>query len=359
MKNNTANKQKLNKIALPQRGFSLVELMVAMVVGLILIYGVVEIYVNSKGAYNVNEENSRMQENARFAFDLMVPTVRQAGYSGCLALNSKPPKDIRKIKIPDFSAVALMTGSEYTGSGWVPGLPTGLSSPPVVANTDTISVQSSVSCGANLTGNLKNLTAQVQISGSNTCAFKPNDPILITDCSASDLFTATSVSKSGTKVNIAHAKSVTGNTQNFLSKIYKEDAELLKPTSTTYYIGTGVNGPALMRRDNYSGTAGDELVEGVESMQVLYGVDTDTPADGVVDRYVKANAIPVLGNDWDKVIAVRISLLMRSIGDAATSSGSYTFAAAANPAVVTYGPDRLLRQEYTTTVQLRNRSLLP
>ena len=47
-----------------QRELSLVELMVSLVVGLILIYGVIEIYVNSKGTYRVNEEMARMQESA-------------------------------------------------------------------------------------------------------------------------------------------------------------------------------------------------------------------------------------------------------------------------------------------------------
>jgi len=352
MKNNMAKKQRLNTGSLRQQGFSLVELMVSLVVGLILIYGVSEIYVNSKGTYNVNEEMSRMQENARFAFDLVVPTVRQAGYTGCVAINAKPPNDIRKTKTPDFSATTIMAGNEYTGSSWSPVLSVGLNGK-VLANTDVLTIQSSVGCGAQLTGNMAVKNANVQISASNTCNFMAGDPVLISDCSDSDLFTANNVSNGTVKVTVAHSSST--NTTNFLSKLYLEDSELLKPTSTSYFIGTGTSGlPALMRLDNFSAAAiPQELVEGVESMQILYGVDTDAAADGVVNRYVKANAIPIAGNDWDKVIAVRISLLMRSIGTAATASGSYSFDG------VTYGADRFLRQEYTSTVQLRNRSLLP
>ncbi len=350
MKITMTHKQRLNTGILRQRGLSLVELMVSLVVGLILIYGVSEIYVNSKVTYNVNEEMSRMQESARFSFDLMVPTVRQTGYTGCSSINSKPPNDVRKVKTTVFDASSVMAGSEYTGVTWAPALPAGLAGG-VLPNTDVMTIQSSVGCGANLTGNMGTKNANVQVSSGNTCGFVAGDSIMISDCSDSDLFTATNVSKGGGKVTVAHSKS--NNTTNFLSKLYFEDAELLRPTSTTYYIGTGASGlPALRSRNNLS-AVDVELVEGVESMQVLYGIDTDTPADGVVNRYVKANAIPVSGNDWDKVIAVRISLLMRSVSSVATASGSYTFDG------VSYGADRFIRQEYTSTVQLRNRSLLP
>jgi type IV pilus assembly protein PilW len=335
-----------------QSGLSLVELMVSLVVGLILIYGVSEIYVNSKGTYNVNEEMSRMQESARFSFDLMVPTVRQTGYTGCVSLNSSTPNDIRKAPKDDFTTATVITGNEATSSTvWSPALATGISGN-VQGNTDVITVQSNLSCGAQLTGNMGTTNANIQVSPNNTCGFVAGDPILISDCKTSDLFKATNVSKGASKTTIAHANSQ--NTTNRLSKLYFEDSELYKPTSTSYFIRTGASGlPALMSRDNVAGAAAVELVEGVESMQVLYGVDTDATADGVVNRYVKANAIPVSGNDWDKVIAVRISLLMRSVDGVASASGSYTFDG------VSYGADRFIRQEYTSTVQLRNRSLLP
>jgi len=337
-----------------QRGLSLVELMVSLVVGLILIYGVIEIYVNSKGTYRVNEEMARMQESARFAFDLMVPTVRQAGYTGCVAMNNGAPRDIRKTPKDDFTLTTVLGGHEATSAtAWSPAL--GFVG--VEGYTDVISVQSTVSCGANLTGNLTNFKANVQISATNTCDFAKNDDILISDCSSAELFRATNVSKGGAKVTIAHAKSVTGNTENFFETLFGEDAELLKPTSTTYYIGTGASGvPALFSRNNLAASTA-ELVEGIEGMQILYGVDTDTAADGVVDRYVKANEIPVSGHNWDRVISVRISLLMRSINPVSTKSGSYTFQDV--PSAHGYGPDRYIRQEYTHTVQLRNRGLLP
>jgi len=347
MKNNMANKQRLNTGTLYQRAFSLVELMVSLVVGLILIYGVSEIYVNSKVTYNVNEEMSRMQESARFAFDLMVPTVRETGYTGCLSPNSREPVDIRKTKKTVFDSANMVQGSEYTGSSWTPSLASGLTGK-VQINTDVLTVQSTSGCGAGLTGNMDRHNANIQILSSNTCKFEKDDSVLITDCSSADLFTVTNHPNNtgdAAQVTLAHANG--SNTDNRLSKLYFEDAEVLKPSSTSFYIGTG---GSLFRRNNLTAEA-VELVEGVESMQVLYGLDTDAAADGVVNRYLKANEIAA--DDWDKVITARISFLLRSVGVAATASGSYTFDG------VSYGADRFLRQEYTSTVQLRNRNLQP
>ena len=205
-------------------------------------------------------------------------------------------------------------------------------------------------------------SAQLKIGPNNTCNFQAGDVAFVSDCKSSDIFhvTGTSNITAGSPwLNIAHGGNL-NTAPPHLSKNYQDDAEVFKPTSTSYYIGTGTgNLPALFNRDNLSDVS-SELVEGVENMQILYGVDTDPTADGVVDQYIKANAIstavPPVIPGWDRVIAVRISLLMRSVSEVATTSSSYTFDGVSYPPA---GGDRFLRQEYTSTVQLRNRSLLP
>jgi type IV pilus assembly protein PilW len=343
-----------------QQGVSLVELMVSLVLGLVLVFGVTEIYVNSKSTYNVNEEMSRLQENARFIFDLMVPGetgIRMAGFTGCGAANfSSTPNDWRQNQTVLLSSLNSINGHESTGAAtWSPALPAALAGL-VVSNTDVISVQGANNCDGYLVGNMAIPNANVQINPTNTCGLAAGDPVMISDCLDTDIFTATNVSSGTAKITMAHSSS--GNTQNFLSKAYQQDAEIRKPSSVTYYIRNGPSGiPALWRLDNFSGGS-VELVEGVENMQITYGVDTDATADGIVDRYVTANQIPVGGNDWDRVITARLTLLLRSIsGNALQNPATYTFNF--EGATLNYGPDRILRQQYTTTVQLRNRNLLP
>ncbi|MEE1559038.1 MAG: PilW family protein, partial [Arenicellales bacterium] len=99
---------------------------------------------------------------------------------------------------------------------------------------------------------------------------------------------------------------------------------------------------------------GDELVEGIENMQVLYGEDTDANIEGAdgdrtANRYVPFGTD---GLDMDRVVSVRISLLVRSLNDNLTTNPSpYTYdSTATTPA------DRYLRKVFTSTITLRNKA---
>ena len=64
------------------RGFSLVELMVAMLVTLILLAGIGQIFLSSKKSFNIQDSLSRMQENGRYAIETLAQDIRRAGYWG-------------------------------------------------------------------------------------------------------------------------------------------------------------------------------------------------------------------------------------------------------------------------------------
>ncbi len=125
--------------------------------------------------------------------------------------------------------------------------------------------------------------------------------------------------------------------------------------SSAYYIGkdtTNNNIPTLYRRRLVSGTTmvSEPLAEGVENMQILYGEDTDSPADGSANRYLPAGTG---GLNMNNVVSVRVSLLLRSTEDNITTQKQpYTF----NGATITPA-DRRLRRVFTTTIRIRNRGL--
>src|SRR4051794_24843321 len=66
-----------------RRGFSLVELLVAMGLSLILLAGVATMFASSRGSYETNERLARLEENGRFALDTIARDIRSAGYLGC------------------------------------------------------------------------------------------------------------------------------------------------------------------------------------------------------------------------------------------------------------------------------------
>lgn len=73
-----------------QHGLTLVELMIAMTIGLLLLGGITSIMISSRQTYRVNEALSRMQDNARYAFQVLSRDIRMAGYFGCVGSDVTP-----------------------------------------------------------------------------------------------------------------------------------------------------------------------------------------------------------------------------------------------------------------------------
>ena len=65
------------------KGLTLMELMIAMVIGLMLLGGALSMFVNNKRVYRQVNEVGRLQENARFALEMMTRDIRMAGFYGC------------------------------------------------------------------------------------------------------------------------------------------------------------------------------------------------------------------------------------------------------------------------------------
>ena len=337
-----------------QHGFSLVELLIAMTITLILLAGVVQIYTGSKQTYRSQEANSRLQESGRTATTILQRDIRSAGFQGCRSISEIKPGIIANAPIPTIDTNSVIRGYEGSGSGWDSPLPAGLGT--VLSGTDVITIQHASSCGANLTGNLGPLNADIQVTYPNSCAFAANQVLIISDCTSADIFRASGVSVVGNnpdKQTVSHADNV--NSSPKLSKSYGDDSEVLKLSSLTYFIATGANGqPSLWRYDNTSAAAAGvnpmELVSDVADMQIEYGVDTRSNIDGIPDYYTTADTVQA-SNNWDLVTSARISLLVQTPADnIATQKQTYTY----NRTSVT-APDRRIYRVFTTTVSIRNK----
>lgn len=317
-----------------QSGFGLVELMVAMTLGLVLLGSLGYVFIGTRGAFRVTDNLSRMQENARYALDVMARDVRMAGYVGCINIAAMK---VNTIANPPVSAIApgnALIGYD-NGTGWTN--PTSIVRP--AGAGDVLSVMGAFGGEVNLAGNLTPSNANVQING-NPHGFVAGDVLLVTNCVNADVFTATSVSNSGTTVTVAHANS--SNTGNRIGE-YGPDAFVMRMEQLSYFIGNNPAGNPALYRVGLDGVA-QELVENVREMQFRYGLDTD--ADGAVNSYSNTP-----GN-WAQVVSVVINLLMRSPDNNVSTSTTQT--ATFNNATFT-ATDRRLYQVYSATVGVRNR----
>jgi type IV pilus assembly protein PilW len=185
--------------------------------------------------------------------------------------------------------------------------------------------------------------------------------VTVADCSHADVFQITGITASGSNSVIAHAASASpppgtpGNSTGTLGQSYgPSGGRLIKFAYRRYYIGTGSSGlPALFR----DGTEGQqEIVEGIENMRILYGVDKDDPPDGIPNVYLKPDALATA--DWKKVVSVRVGILAMTVNDKAETTDTDSTAYDVDGDTVTdfTAPgDRNKRRVFLSTVMLRNK----
>ncbi len=329
-----------------QSGLSLIELMISVTLGIVLSFGAVEIYVGSKQTYRTQDALSRMQENARYALDLLIKDIRNTGYIGCGNLTNITP-NIVDTAISAYDLSTVFTGNQSTGAqSWVPSaLPTGVAS--VADHTDIVTVNSAGRCTTPLTADMTAVDSDISIATTNSCGFGEHDVVMVSDCTKADIFKITNV-PAATGL-LSHAD---------LANVYTaaEAPDIMSFKSVTYFIRNDTTSgiPSLFLMDNTrgvnTGTTNPNpvaLIEGVENMQIQYGIDNDD--DGTPEQYSNASS----STAWDKVVTARITLLMRTIENLNAGAHTFTPDGITN---VTYN-DGVMRKEFVATVQLRNRGL--
>lgn len=329
-----------------QVGVSLIELMIAVALGLFLLSGLTYLYVSSKTSYSTQGSVANVQEMLRFGFEYLAYDLRMAGYMGCANIREMTPQVVANPPVPTLGLGNSLVGFN-SGTGWTnPTTVTRLSGTDVV--TMSRASLSSVHLSQNSDG------SQFHIS-TNPYGFVDNQILIVTDCRRSDVFRGAFSSSSG-KINVAHASNVnsqpTGSTcapgsgklvtECGAAGNYKKDAMLMGLESWTYFVGVNPRGnPALFRVGINSATP-EELVEGVYDMQIDYGLDTVSDSIFVADSY---SASPT---DWTQVVSAKVTLWARSSdNNVVPDSQTYTY----DGNNVT---DRRYRQAFTTAIGLRN-----
>ena len=370
-------------------GLSLIELMIALLIGTILVLGLVQVFAASRTAYQTSEGLSRVQENARFAVDFLQRDIRMAGHFGCVNdqahwvkgagdLNNQLGATLAalnfNVSISGYEATNTAPGQVVTigapAAGWSPALPAQIAALNPSPGSDIIALRHLAEEGIPV-------TALATASGPNTQVTFPSGrgnvlttagvgtPTLfgVADCSHADVFQGaisgnTIVSSSGVDFSERYTASPSGQTQ-----VYRAE-------SIVYYVAPGASGrPALWRAradaaGDYPAGGREELVEGIESLQFLYGRDATaviapaTPPLGNITSQDTAATLAASADEWRRVGLVQMGVLAASPNPAASAPAG---TADARPRVlgVRFDPpataDARARNGYEVTVALRNR----
>jgi type IV pilus assembly protein PilW len=311
-----------------QCGFSLVELMVAITLGLLLTGAVISVFIGSRTAYQSTAGVGDMADGGRFGLNLIGESVRSAGDIACNSAMTATSQSVAAGNWFTATYAQGITGFEANGTAppaaialpanpvvgaannWTPNLvvamtaaiPAGPGQP--VQGSDVLVVASSVPRVAHAYTTLDVVPAANALTVTPMpVAVNPGGYAAVSDCTKSVIFTLPGALVQGaTAVNLNAGLPGVG---------FSAGAIVAPLTTTIYYIGTGSDGDAsLWRLEQLNGGPGfalpEELVPDVENMQVLYGVDSNPPTQ-TATAYVTANQVGPLN-----VVSIQVALLVAS-----------------------------------------------
>jgi type IV pilus assembly protein PilW len=288
-----------------QRGVTLVELMVALVLGLVVSGAALALFATNRQTYVASENMERIQESSRIAFELMARDLREADGNPCsneIALNNG---------LNGFGGWAWWSDwgagmQGYSGTEPFPDAAFGTAERDRVDGTPAVEVWTAKPTGSVLTAAMG--TTSDDLTVSNTSGIATNDLLVICDYLHGTIFQATDVA--ATKIE-HHASGTPGNANATLPPdVYGPNAMISKLHVARWYIGyngrTDRDGNLLTSLYRTTVTdptnttpAADEIVEGVTGMTLAYHLR----GGGAY------NAVPA---NWDDIDAVQIGLTLAS-----------------------------------------------
>lgn len=337
----------------PQRGMTLIELMVAMLLGLLLMAMVIQVYISGRQTQKLQAALASRQETVRFSTLMLRRDVERAGYRGCNSRDSALHDTLNPNTNYLYQFQNFVYGAEASAPGvspptWSPALNAVITG--VVPATDVLTLRYAKDTNIYVRELMPDSSSSIKINLDADLSKIDNGdniPLLIANCAASTVFQSTGFSpSSGTLTHNTGNEPPVGNATKDLGEAYTVGAKIMLMESVSYFLRESADGtgPALFRQVDDG--AAEELVKGVESLQFQYGVDTD--ADDRPDNYVNADAVA----DWATVVAVRVALLAASLDGASAEADPRTFTLLDR--VVGPFSDRRLRQVQTQTIGLRN-----
>jgi type IV pilus assembly protein PilW len=352
------------------RGFSLIELMISITIGLMILAALTAVFVNSSNANREMRNSSEQIENGRFAIELITEDVRHAGFYGRLStLPAVPATAPDPCAAPTAGAVSdtvnagLALPVQRVSSSSIPsGCNTLLTAANLAPNSDIIVVR-------------RTSTTPLKITCTNAATVAAGVVYLQTIPSAAEMQFAVAGSVDSTKNVTGAAYSATmvtrdqtvtaGTTAGTCAAAVAGQFPLITATMWPYFVHIYFVAPCSVPNGGGSvctGSADDQgkpiptlkrlemgangafsivpLVEGIQAIRAEYGVD-NTPAtadpgtglvgDGIPDTFTNTPSVADSGN----TVAMRVFVLARNtrtssgyVDDKTYTLGTYTTTAA-------------------------------
>ena len=341
-----------------QKGFSIIELLIALTLGLIILASLIQVLLTTRQTSRLHSAFSQVQENGRVVMEYLAREIRATGYWGCAPSIASFTNHLDTShsdydpSLHDFTFATGISGTDNDGFN----------------GSDSITLSGLFGDSLPVIQAMPNTSAVVKVPPNNNLLFA-GDVVFISNCKGGDIFQITAGNpqstgvvghNSGGSVRPGNAGSICNTTgssacPNCFCQNYGLEATIHTGfNSSRYFIDNSSDGPTLFVDDFYSPPIA--LAIGIENMQITYGVDTS--GDGSANRYLEAGHSAL---DMQEVVSVKVNLLVRSSDDVLAAPQTHRFnweqRLAVNPLanIETTATDRRLRRSYTMTVSIRNR----
>lgn len=294
-------------------GFSLIELMVAVLVGLFLVAGLISLFSANRRAYRVQSGNNFLQENLRIAADRISWSLRMSGFLGGNSVGSV---------VVNASATSVITAKGNCNGAWATAVNPAMAGGGAVHGYDgAAAFPIDVACIGDAANYVKGsdvlvvryADTQMLSPGPAEAGFAPAQAATI-GSHPKQVFLLSTPAASAQLFAGAVPTITTVKTHRYVHP-YEIEVYYLRPCSVLPASGKctasadgGEPLPTLMRMHLQSdGTFNSEpVVDGVEQIKFEYGVAADMSSP--VPVYASASDVTA-GNQWANVVSVRVSLV--------------------------------------------------
>lgn len=332
----------------PQRGVSLIELMISITLGMLIVAALLALYLNVTRTNNEMAKANRQIENGRFTIQVLQNDLIHAGFWGQLGYSLPPaPTMPAPTAIPNPCVLAGWDDAYKKNllaipvQGYANGSTlAGCNVSDVLASSDVLVVRHANTCtagSANCDGGT-DTGPHIQISACRTAA--PPEAMYVIDSAAFPL------KEKGCLTPAARRKIV----------------------SNIYYLANSNNVPTLMRVALVNGayTTPQPLIEGIEAFRLEYGIDTlggngqpvslTNPGDGSADTYISSNGLYTAVDSLAlhaNIVAIKVHILARNLEATPGYTDSKSYQLGGTTIVAA---DGFKRHVFSTTVRLVNPS---
>lgn len=366
-----------------QSGLSLIELMVALAIGAFLVLGIVTVFLANKNSSELETSLARLQENGRFALDLISEDILQAQYLGCntgevfvMNMVDDPNSPVFSNSLEGIRAYEHLSSGSWASSPSLPsGMTTGASSIDSIARvgSDVLGVRTSrLVEGAELAVRVLPGGSQINLDSNPGCAISQGDRVIVTGCYlTAHMFEVTNslACTSGTEGDpvTLQAGSSANATTTFNTSYGDADVtdgddavEVLLYEEVFWFVadtGRERNGLPVFALYREANGQRQEMIEGVEHMQLKFGQRVYL-SDTI--RYIDpSDATLNLDNNYEGVNSVRLALMVQSFDrvKSTTDDDNYMLLDTTIPAGASddaHSGGAVLREVFSTTVKLRN-----